>query len=102
MRSMKLSGRAVVTFAFLVCALLFHPVHARGPSTSEERTKVIQLTRMLERDPLNENADATRQWFREWTIEHPEIRFHVCNQLLSHGLGETYPYSREINLQTAP
>jgi hypothetical protein len=97
---MKLSSGAVVTFVFLVCALLFHPVHARGPSTSEERTKVIQLTRMLESDPLNENAEATRQWLREWTIEVPEIRFHVCNELLSHGLGENYPYSREINLQT--
>ena len=100
MRTMKLSIGAVVTFVFLVCALLLHPVHARGPSTSEERTKVIQLTRMLERDPLNENADATRRWLREWTIEVPEIRFHVCNELLSHGLGENYPYSREINLQT--
>jgi hypothetical protein len=55
---------------------------------------------MLERDPLNENADATRRWLREWTIEVPDIGFHVCNELLSHGLGENYPYSREINLQT--
>jgi hypothetical protein len=35
-----------------------------------------------------------------WTIEVPEIRFHVCDALLSDGLGENYPYSREINLQT--
>lgn len=97
---MKLSRGLVVGGVFLVCALQGHHAHARGPSTPEERAKVIELTRMLERDPLNENADATRQWLREWTIEVPEIRFHVCNELLSHGLGENYPYSREINLQT--
>jgi hypothetical protein len=97
---MKLSRGLVMPAAFLVCALQGHHAHARGPSTPEERAKVIELTRMLERDPLNENADATRQWLREWTIEVPEIRFHVCNELFSHGLGENYPYSREIDLQT--
>lgn len=97
---MKLSRGLAVGGVFLVCALQGHHAQARGPSTPEERAKVIDLTRMLERDPLNENADATRQWLREWTIEVPEIRFHVCNELLSHGLGANYPFSREINLQT--
>src|SRR6266511_4176571 len=97
---MKLSPGLIVAGVFLVCALQGHHAQARGPSTPEERAKVIELTRMLERDPLNENAVATRQWLREWTIEVPEIRFHVCNELLSRGLGENYPYSREINLQT--
>ena len=98
---MKLSRKIVLVIGlFLMCALQGPRAHARGPSTTEERAKVIELTRMLERDPLNENAEATRRWLREWTIEVPEIRFHVCNQLLSHGLAENYPYSREINLQT--
>jgi hypothetical protein len=97
---MKLSRGLIVAGVFLAFGLQGHHAQARGPSTPEERAKVIELTRMLERDPLNENADATRQWLREWTIEVPEIRFHVCNELLSHGLGENYPYSREINLQT--
>jgi Protein of unknown function (DUF998) len=97
---MKLSRGQVVAGVFLVCALQGHYAHARGPSTSEERAKVIELTRMLERDPLNENAAVIRQWLREWTIEVPEIRFHVCNELLSHGIDDNYPYSREINLQT--
>ena len=97
---MKLSRERVVVGVFLVCLLHVHHVQARGPSTREERAKVIEFTRMLERDPLNENADATRQWLREWTTEVPEIRFQVCKELLSHGLGKNYPYSREINLQT--
>jgi hypothetical protein len=97
---MNLNRCLIVGGVFLVFALQGGHVNAREPSTSEERAKVIELTRMLERDPINENADATRQWLREWTIEVPEIRFHVCKELLSHGLGENYPYSPEINLQT--
>jgi hypothetical protein len=97
---MKLSRELIATGVFLAFSLQGHHAYARGPSTPEERAKVIELTRMLERDPLNENADATRQWLREWTIEVPEIRFHVCKELLSDGLGENYPFSREINLQT--
>src|SRR4029453_15083720 len=97
---MKLSRRLVVAGGFLVCVFQVHHAQARGRSTPEERAKVIELTRMLERDPLNENADATRQWLREWTIEVPEIRFNVCTQLFRQVLGENYPYSRETNLQT--
>jgi hypothetical protein len=92
-------NRGLVGGIFLVCALQGQDVRARGPSTAEERAKIIELTRMLERDPLNENADATRQWLRQWTFDVPEIRFHVCKELLSHGINENYPYAREINLQ---
>jgi hypothetical protein len=69
---MKLSRGLVVGGVFLVCALQGQHSHARGPSTPEERAKVIELTRTLERDPLNENADATRQWLRQWMIEVPD------------------------------
>jgi hypothetical membrane protein len=97
---MKLSRALVVVGGFLVFALQVHHAQARGPSTPEERAKVIELTRLLERDPLNENAPATRQWLREWIIEVPDIRFKACSDLLGHALGDNYPYSREVNLQT--
>jgi hypothetical membrane protein len=98
-RTMKLSRGLVVAGLFLVCAVQGHHAQARGPSTPEERAKVVALTRLLERDPLGENAPATRQWLREWIIEVPDIRVYVCDDLLGHGLGDKYPYSREINEQ---
>lgn len=49
---------------FFVCVLQPHHAYARGPSTPEERAKVVQLTRALERKPLAENAAANRQWSR--------------------------------------
>lgn len=99
MRKMKLSRELFIAGVFLVCALQVHHAQGRGPSTSEERAKVVELTRLLERDPLGENAPATRQWLRQWVIEVPDIRVNVCDELLRHGLGDNYPYSSEINLQ---
>jgi hypothetical membrane protein len=96
---MKLSCGLVVAGVFLVCALQVHHAQARGPSTAEERAKVVELTRLLERDPFGENAPATRQWLREWTIEVPDISVKVCADLLAPGVSDNYPYSREVNLQ---
>jgi hypothetical protein len=96
---MKLSRGLVAAGMFLVFALQGHHAEARGPSTPEERARVVAFTRLLERDPLGENARATRQWLREWTIEVPDIRVYVCDELLGHGLGDNYPYLREVNLQ---
>ena len=95
---MKLSRVLVVVGAFLICVLHVHHGQARGPSTAEERAKIVALTRSLEQDPLAENAPATRQWLREWIIAVPDIRFKFCSELLGHGLAGNYPYSREVNL----
>lgn len=99
MRTMTLSRKLAVAGAFLFCALQVQHAQAREPSTPEERTKVIELTRSLERDPLNENAAANRQWLHQWIAEVPDIRFNVCDDLLGHGLPDNYPYSHEVNLQ---
>ena len=71
----------------------------RGLSTPDERAKVVALTRLLERNPSAENAGATRQRLRAWIIAVPDIHVYACEDLLGHGLGDTYPYSREVNLQ---
>jgi len=99
MGTMKLSCRLAVTGAFLFCAVQVEHAETRGPSTREERTKVIELTKSLEQDPLNENAEANRRWLRQWIADVPDIRFNVCNNLLGHALTDNYPYSREVNMQ---
>ena len=96
---LKSLRRLGVAAAFVACALQPRHAEARGPSTPEERAQFVALVRLLERDPLAENANATRQQLREWMIEVPDIRFKVCPDLLGHALGDDYPYSRELNLQ---
>lgn len=84
---------------WVACALQPRPVEARGPSTPEERAHFVARVRLLERDPLAENANATRQQLRQWIIEVPDIRFTVCPDLLGYAVGDDYRYSREVNLQ---
>jgi hypothetical membrane protein len=96
---MKLSRRLLQAGVFLFCALQILHAQARGPSTREERANVVALARALERDPSAATAPATRQWLRDWIVEVPDIRVYVCDALLNQGLGDNYPYSREVNLQ---
>jgi len=96
---MKLGRRLVEASVVLLCALQVLHAQARGPSTREERAKVVALARLLERDPFAENAPATRQALRDWIVEVPDIRVYACDDLLSHGLGDKYPYSREVTVQ---
>ncbi|HET8625553.1 MAG TPA: DUF998 domain-containing protein [Gemmatimonadales bacterium] len=96
---MTLSRQLVVSGLLLICATEIQCTLGPGLSTPDERAKVIALTRSLERDPLVENAPATRQWLRQWIIEVPDIKVYVCDDLLAHGLGYNYPYSGEVNLQ---
>ena len=84
---------------FVVWALLPHHAEAREPSNPEERARFVALVRLLERDPLAENANAIRQQVRQWTIDVPDVRFKVCPDLLGHAIANDYPYSREIKLQ---
>ena len=96
---MKLSRRVVVSGLFLLCAAQIQCTFGPGLSTPEQRAKVVALTRSLEREPLSENAPATRQWLRKWIIEVPDIKVYACDDLLGHGLGGNYPYSTEVKLQ---
>ena len=93
--------RGLVVAAFVACALQPRHAEARAPSTPEQRAQFVALVRLLERDPLAPDANATRQQLREWTVDVPDIRFKVCPDLLGHVVGEDYPYSRELNLQVA-
>ena len=83
----------------MVCALQPRHAEAQAPSTPEQRAHFVARVRLLEKDPLAANADATRQQLRQWMIEVPDIRFKVCPDLLGHAVGDDYPYSRELNLQ---
>lgn len=55
---------------------------SRGPSTAEERAKVVQLTRQLEREPLGKGAKEAREWLTVWIIQVPDITVRTCGSLL--------------------
>jgi hypothetical protein len=58
------------------------PEGERGPSTPEERAKVVKLTRQLEREPLGKAAKDARQWLTVWLIQVPDVVVRPCGALL--------------------
>jgi hypothetical protein len=93
---------------FALCALIFLcPLLApprlraqeRGPSTAEERAKVIDLTHKLESDPLNGQADEWRVWLAKWIDEVPDVVVPVCPGLLPQLLRSKRNYSHELAMQ---
>jgi len=92
-----------VLFALLVCCQLLAPsrlrAEERGPSTAEERARVIDLTHKLEADPLNSEADEWRVWLAKWIDEVPDVVVPICPPLLPQLLRNNRNYSHELAMQ---
>jgi hypothetical protein len=88
----------VVLLAFTVAA---SPAFSagRGPSTSEERSKAVNLVRALEADPLNEGARDSRRWLVAWLSEIPDITVQMCPALLGENFEVNKKYAAELALQ---
>jgi hypothetical protein len=86
-----------------VLCLLFFPLatkaEERGPSTAEERAKVIDLTHKLETDPLNTQAEEWRVWLAKWIDEVPDVVVPICPGLLPQLLRSNRNYSHELAMQ---
>jgi hypothetical protein len=89
---------AVILFCPLLAPTRL-PAEERGPSTAEERAKVIDLTRKLENDPLNPQAEEWRVWLAKWIDEVPDIIIPVCPPLLPQLLRSNRNYAHELAMQ---
>ena len=86
----------------LFCPLLAPSLSAadeRGPSTAEERAKVIDLTHKLETDPLNPQAEEWRVWVAQWIDEVPDVVVPICPPLLPQLLRNNRNYAHELAMQ---
>jgi hypothetical protein len=93
---------AIVLFGlFVVPCAAQQTEEERGPSTPEERAKVVKLTRQLERDPLGKDAKDARQWLTVWLIHVPDIVVRPCGTLLGPvvNAGAKDDYSAELQSQ---
>ncbi|MGA2483338.1 MAG: hypothetical protein ABSF92_09485 [Candidatus Acidiferrales bacterium] len=67
---------------FLGTNLFGQSQQKRGPSTPEERAKVVQIAHALEADPLQPGNKDMRTWFTLWLIEVPDFTVQVCGDEL--------------------
>ena len=78
-------NRSLLIIALLVsCAFSTTTTAAqkRGPSTAEERKRAVEITTLLENDPLNKKAEALRRELMIWLIRIPDISVTLCTSML--------------------
>jgi hypothetical protein len=73
-------------FVFVVVTVAVFSTQAgaqqRGPSTPEERARVVQTAKSLQSDPLAPNVQEDREWLVKWLIEVPDISVKMCTTFL--------------------
>jgi carboxypeptidase Q len=81
-------------------ALLFSTLAAlaqtRGPSTPEERARVVALVEKLQSNPIDPQLQSERQWALRWLIEVPDVSVTMCSDLLKPVLGSKYKYEPDL------
>ena len=83
----------------LACAVLASSTAAtaiRGPSTEEERQRVITITHKLEVTPLDQTLYQEREWAQQWLLDVPDVRILTCTGLLLDLRRPKYKYSTEM------
>jgi hypothetical protein len=78
----KLTQLTVFVLLALVSTSLWSQESKRGPSTSEERARAIQIAKALRKEPLAPSLTSDREWLFRWMIEVPDISVSICTGLL--------------------
>jgi len=68
----------------------------RGPSTEEERQRVITITHKLEIAPLDPTLVQERDWAQQWLADVPDVRILTCTGLLAELRRPRYKFRPEL------
>lgn len=68
----------------------------RGPSTPEERQRVIAITHKLEDSPLDQSLVQERDWAQQWLLDVPDIRIRTCTGVLADLRRPRYKFRSEL------
>jgi len=84
-----LGMKRFATILLLVCLATFSfAQEKRGPSTPEERAKVVQIAKALENDPVAATMRPEREWLVRFLIDVPDINLKLC--------GASFPYEKKF------
>ena len=68
----------------------------RGPSTPDERARIVKITRALEVSPLSKELRSEQVWALRWLIEVPDITVKVCGKLPDLDALKKFKYDSEL------
>ncbi len=92
---LRLNALGVAVSVLLLVSVAFAQ-QGRGPSTPEERKRVVDLVNKLERDPLNPDLVKEREWAIQWLIDVPDVTVSVCTEVLGPVMKTRYRYKSDL------
>ena len=84
--------RILVVLVILCASTCAWSQEKRGPSTPEERAKVIQIAKALENDPVAATLYPERQWLVRFVMDVPDISITLC--------GPSFPYEKKFKFSS--
>ena len=93
----RVLGAALILAMVLPVSVAWGEV--RGPSTSEERKKAVEIIRALEIQPFHKDARDARGWLVVWLAEIPDITVSFCTALLGPTFEHQKKYAAELAVQ---
>src|SRR5215469_13861411 len=91
--------RNLLTLVIMFAAILSAAAKTRGPSTVEERNRVVNYVRSLEENPLAKDGLEKRMWLTEWIVEVPDVTVNACCTSLWSLDKVNNTYSNQLRMQ---
>ncbi len=91
--------RKLVVLLVVLAAALPSLAEMRGPSTPEERLRVIDYARSLEQNPLAKDGLEKRMWLTEWIVQVPDLTVNACCMSLWSLDKVNNTYSNQLRMQ---
>ena len=91
--------RKLFTLLVVLAAVLPSAASMRGPSTAEERMRVVDYARSLEENPLAKDGLAKRMWLTEWIVQVPDVTVNACCMSLWSLDKVNSTYSNQLRMQ---
>jgi len=90
---------ATLALALSISAPSLSAAAERGPSTPQERERIVALTRGLEAKPLAGDAKDTRSGLVAWWAAVPDLTVNFCTAFLGPFVDSKHKYESEISIQ---
>jgi hypothetical protein len=73
----------------------------RGPSTPEERKRLVEIVRKVEKSPLDAGLNKDIKWALDWVNDVPDVTVDLCWAPLAGAITSNYKYRTRIAGQFA-
>ena len=95
-----MARRLLAVVVVLVAAIsLPSAAKMRGPSTPQDRDRVLDYARSLEDHPLAKDSLEKRMWLTEWIVQAPDLTVNVCCKELESLDQVNNTYSNQLRMQ---